>query len=217
MRVRSRCGLRSKHGKNYASRLFVVGQFLMVAAPSASGAPARFESPPTHLVIYSPFSINGGLAPGVKVTARASGYCWTGSLSDPRSDAWRCFRGNLIYDPCFSGSFVTKWVACPLSAPFGAHVLRLNLTKPLPFALADKTSDPTAGDPTTVRLTTGVTCVFADGATGTLAGMRLNYVCAGGAWLVGDPRRNTPTWTIFYVPRLSSSQIRTVGIATAYW
>jgi len=37
---------------------------------------------------------------------------------------------------------------------------------------------------------------FAEGATGTVAGLRLNYACRSRAWLVGDPQGNTAAWTI---------------------
>jgi hypothetical protein len=83
-------------------------------------------------VIYTPFTINDTLASRIKVDHTASGYCWEGSLAAERSDAWRCFIGNEIVDPCYSGP--QRWVACPS----GKGVIRINLTTPLPLRLADK-------------------------------------------------------------------------------
>jgi hypothetical protein len=188
-------------------------------ALSLAAAPGRAEGapPPTQVVVYSPFASGGALAAGVKLSGEANGYCWEGSMAAPRRDAWRCFHGNLILDPCFSASTVATWVACPVGTPYGARVLRLNLTKPLPLTLANRSRASTSGDPTTIRLVSGATCVLEEGATGTLAGMRLNYACPGGAWLVGDPRRTTPTWTILSVPRLSSRTTVRVAIAAATW
>lgn len=198
-------------------RVVLAAGLVLVAGTAVGSATARVTESPTQIVIYTPFTINGGLAQDVKVTARASGYCWEGSAVDQRADAWRCFRGNFILDPCFSASDIAKWVACPVGALFGPHVLRLNLTRPLPLALGNKTHDPTTYDPAAIRLTTGETCELASGATGTVAGMRYNYECPNGGWLVGDPHRGGPRWTIFSAPSLTSSQLKTVGIAIAYW
>jgi hypothetical protein len=191
----------------------------VVAALTASvgSAGAHLIGAPTRLVVYSPFTMSGTLTRGLKVTARVSGYCWEGSIVDERADAWRCFRGNYILDPCFSGTGVSSWVTCPTGALFGRDVLRLDLTKPLPASLANKDGDPTTRDPWAVELTTGVTCTSESGATGTVAGMRLNYACSNHGWLVGDPRRGSSTWTIFYAPNLSSRKLLTAQIAVAYW
>jgi hypothetical protein len=51
--------------------------------------------------IFHPFKADG--APTIHVRSR-SGYCYTGSLTIARSDAWRCFVGNYLYDPCFSAN-----------------------------------------------------------------------------------------------------------------
>ena len=37
------------------------------------------------------------------------------SIADARSDAWRCFLGNELHDPCFSGG--AAFVLCPLGTP----------------------------------------------------------------------------------------------------
>ena len=124
----------------------------------------------------------------------AKGSCWTHSLSTDRPDAWRCFQGNDIRDPCFaaSGSAV---VACA-EGPFSKRVVLLRLSKPL-------TSDE---NPTTkmlqpkrmpwgLRLTSGDTCVFVTGATDVVAGDRMNYACRKAGWIIGVPDRSTQIWT----------------------
>lgn len=198
-------------------RFLLTAVLLLGAASLVASASARRDPPPTQLIVYAPFTSNGALAHGVKMTAQASGHCWTGSETDPRSDAWRCFRGNEILDPCFSDANHAKWVACPVGAAFGTDVLRLKLTEPLPLAMANRTAEPTKDDPTDIRLTSGVSCAFAGGATGTVGGMRFNYDCPGGHWLVGDPHRDSATWTILYAANLTSKQLTTVEIATVYW
>src|SRR5207247_3667293 len=52
--------------------------------------------------------------------------------ADAGGDAYRCFVGNVIHDPCFAHqpSFA-KYVLCSLYLP-GSKVLRINLTQELP-------------------------------------------------------------------------------------
>ena len=93
------------------------------------GAASAGAGNSTRIVVYSPFTINGDLAAGVKVVKIARGSCFIGSLNSRRSDAWRCESGNAILDPCFSGGGASN-VACP--QPSDTRVLLLKLTQPLP-------------------------------------------------------------------------------------
>jgi hypothetical protein len=180
-----------------------------VARVGASAARTR-----TKIVVYSPFAITGGLAAGVKATRSGSGSCWEGSVEDQRSDAWRCTVGNYLYDPCYSGP--PKLVACPRDA-LGHRVLVIHLTAPLPRGKADPPLNTARALPVRVRLTNGRLCGFSGGATATIGGMRLNYACPHGAWLVGGPDRSTPIWTILYLASLKAAAARSIGIATAWW
>jgi hypothetical protein len=185
---------------------------LAVIVGAADGENSKIDSTSVHL--YSPF--NGGLlAGGVRVTKSARGYCWTSSDADPRPDAWRCFVGNYIYDPCFSDTVsYSNFVVCPLYRP-GSGVLRLNLTKRLPGGTY--TGDPTRHTPWAVRTVSGRWCTIITGATGLIAGMRINYGCTGGGFLLGSPRRSTPTWTIFYAANARANQFRPIPLAAAWW
>lgn len=86
--------------------------------------------------IFAPFN-GGSVAAGVKITKAADGYCWTGSSSDSgRPDAWRCFLGNYILDPCFSNEAdISGFVLCAAS-PWSS-VMKLRLTKSLPRSLGE--------------------------------------------------------------------------------
>jgi hypothetical protein len=186
--------------------------FALVFASVAAAASSPVK---TSVHLYSPFGA-GGLARGVHVARAAKGYCWTGSGADSRSDAWRCFVGNYIYDPCFSSQIdVANYVVCPLTNP-GSPVLRINLTKKLPPAGGSR-ADPTRFAPWTVKLVNGKWCSIFSGATGLIAGLRINHGCTGGRVLLGNPRRSTPTWTIFYAPNYHASQYQPVPIAQAWW
>jgi len=191
--------------------LMIVGAFLaasdvLTAKAALSTAPAR-----TSIVVYTPFTIDGQLTSGIKITRTISGSCWTGSEGSRRSDAWRCMSGNFIYDPCFSGP--RTWVAC-LS---GRGVIRMNLTKTLPRDYADPPLNTNTSDPSEVVLPHGITCSFAQGATGTVAGLRLNYYCSNKAWLLGSPNRRSALWAILYLPTLKATHARTVSILVARW
>lgn len=178
----------------------------MTAAAAPAGTPAR-----TKIVVYTPFTIDGQLTHGIKVVKRISGSCWTGSEGARRSDAWRCMSGNYIYDPCFSGP--PTWVACPS----GMGLIRMNLIKPLPRAYADPPLNTNTSDPSEVALPHGVTCSFAQGATGTVAWLRLNYACSNKAWLLGSPNRRSALWTILYLPSLRATHATTAPIYAARW
>jgi hypothetical protein len=199
---------------------FVVVMLTLVAASAPAsarvfGVPAAAQTT-TKVIVVSPFSEAGILARGLRIAKAQPGSCWTGSLVSGRSDAWRCFQGNFIHDPCFAPGYDAAWVACA-DYPWNRGLLRLNLTKPLPLSQGNRGSDdPTRGDPWGVQLANGNRCVFVNGATGFVAGMRINYFCTRGV-LVGSPRRTSQPWTIFYRATNSTRELRPLPIATAWW
>jgi hypothetical protein len=176
-------------------------------------AVASASSVATGVHLYAPFA-GGSLAAGIHVRRTASGYCWTTSSADARSDAYRCFVGNVIYDPCFAGTGPAGFVLCPLSGP-ASPVLRITLTKKLPRG--SSTRNPTRYPPWAVQLRSGRWCTILTGATGQIAGLRINYGCAGGGILLGNPRRATRTWTIFAARSLRSRTLTRAAIRSAWW
>lgn len=206
------------------SRMLLVIFCIIVVASAAdwvvgrgAAQQGRNAARATKIVVYSPFTVRGVLAAGIRIVRTGSGYCWSGSNLSGRPDAWRCFRGNLIEDPCFSGSR-GSWVACPVGYPWQRQVLRLILTEPLPRRPGDSPPvDPTKGDPWAVQLTNGKRCRLISGATGAVAGLRINYGCTNGGSLVGSPRRRSSLWTIFYLGRVDSNRMTTVAISVAWW
>ncbi|MGH2832588.1 MAG: hypothetical protein ACRDK2_07415, partial [Solirubrobacteraceae bacterium] len=77
--------------------------------------------------IYQAFRSNG--SPAI-ATHSKSGYCWTGSGTIDRNDAWRCLVANNILDPCFSSAHAKGVVLCPI-APWEKSEIEIHLTKPL--------------------------------------------------------------------------------------
>ena len=100
-----------------------------------------------------------------------AGSCWTNSLAVWRADAWRCFVGNSIYDPCFA---VDGDVICGASPVTTTASFALELTEPLP---APTVPDDTSGHAWLAELPDGTVCEFATGATGGVDGERINYWC----------------------------------------
>ncbi|MGZ4402696.1 MAG: hypothetical protein ACXVRI_07595 [Gaiellaceae bacterium] len=92
------------------------------------------------------------------------------------------------------------------------------MTKSLPQDLANaEASDPTSGSPWALELAEGARCVKFTGATGAIAGLGISYGCSGGGVLVGEPRRRTATWTIFYGSGFKAKTLAERPIAEAWW
>lgn len=169
----------------------------------------------TGIILFSPWSPSG-VRQGFVVSGKVKGSCWTHSLASDRSDAWRCMAGNDIYDPCFSGSPHEGTVACA-EGPFSKNVVLMTLTK----ALADNVMLTgelgglrLRGAPWGLRLVSGDTCVFAQGATDAVAGVRLNYACARTGWILGLPDRSAAIWKARSVA-WPHDHVTQVGIAAA--
>ena len=168
----------------------------------------------TSLHLYAPFD-GGSVAPGIRVARSVRGYCWTSSIGDERSDAYRCFVGNVIHDPCFANSLgSSSFVLCPLYYP-GSKVLRIDLTKPLPQNQA--VGDPTRSLPWVVQLANGRWCGRVQGASGLVAGLPLTYGCSPKGVLIGFPHRTNPLWTIFFANGFQSTQYVADPIKAAWW
>jgi hypothetical protein len=189
---------------------------VLVCATSASSAdPSNLGARQTTIHLYAPFN-GAGIAAGVKVTSLGRGYCWENSLADGRQDAFRCFIGNGIYDPCFANTIIpSNFVLCPGGRP-DAGVTKLILTKKLPRAYPN--AKPTHHPPWVVRTSTGKWCGIITGATGDVSGLSIRYACTGGGILLGNPTRRTASaWTIFYATGYKANQFRPITLTAAWW
>ena len=202
--------------RQYRSLRALLALAAVAALPVSALAAGRLahQVTGTSIHLYSPFN-GGGAARIVRVAKAARGYCWTTSSTDSRSDAFRCFVGNFIHDPCFSNETVTTaYVLCPLYTPV-SKVLRIVLTKPLPGS--GRAGDPTRYPPWALRLSNRVWCEILSGATGLIAGMRIIIGCRDGGTLLGNPQRSSSTWTIFYTPKGATTEYHSVNISEAWW
>ena len=169
---------------------------VVIAVTAAAAVPAAASTTgSTHTIatVYEAFSYHGVVIPHATV---ADGYCWESSNVTRRVDAWRCFVGNTIFDPCFSSEFANN-VVCP--KPWNDTAVEINLTKPLPKA-SNRASPSLQLQPWAIQTASGANCVFASGASSLVGGKRLNYVCSAKLGLWGYPNRKSRTWTILSAP-----------------
>jgi hypothetical protein len=183
-------------------------QALVAALAAGLLAGAAAAAPlPTRLAHWS--------TQGAHVRTHARGYCWTSSIADARADAWRCFRGNEILDPCFTSR--AGAVLCPVGTPGSRDALELRLTKPLPRAEANSGRGATPGQPWVIVTSRGDVCYRLTGTIERHAGRPLDYECAGAAVLAGTANRTTPRWTIRLLPTAYAKRFVTVGVRVAWW
>jgi hypothetical protein len=138
--------------------------------PAKAGADPR---PATKTQSFHAYDAQGQLA--VKVADVASGSCWTTSVAAPAPDAYRCFAGNNILDPCFArpASSTPPEVAC-LATPWSAAEV-LTLTEPLPEPDPQLSRRAWA-----FQLDNGARCVASTGTVPQVQGIDLGYHCTDG-------------------------------------
>ncbi len=168
----------------------------------------------TSMSVYQPFTPHGS----IKLHVRSrSGSCISGSEAAPRREAWRCFSGNLVLDPCFSSTHRLGIVVCP-EAPWQSNAIKLRLTKPLPQRFANRTLPSQSRQPWALELVDGRRCRFEPGATNVVEGRRLNYFCGstGQEGLWGSPNRSAATWTILSAPLQATKLSESVAVSRAW-
>jgi hypothetical protein len=200
-----------------AIKLGALGAVLVLAAAAgvavAGVAVAGATATRTREVIYQAFTASG--APAIHVERTVKGSCNGGSSAADRDDAWRCFAGNFVYDPCFSSAKDTGIVLCPDGA--GATTgIEIKLTAKL--TLPNKRKPSTSVLPWAVETTSGAKCVLASGASSVLDGKRANYFCSktkDALW--GGPSRTTEPWTIYAAPGNAKKLTTKVKLSVAWF
>jgi hypothetical protein len=187
--------------------LALLGGALVVATAASAGTTATT----TH--IFQAFNSNGKSA--LRVTQSGHGTCNGGAESTDRDDAWRCFSGNYVLDPCFSSAKAKGILLCPY-APWSRAVFELKLRGKL--TNGDRGKASTSRAPWGIETTTGLKCLFATGATAAIGKSRLNYICGTGKdSLWGVPSRKSEPWTIYIASDSAKKLTRKVGVKTAWF
>src|SRR3954452_17419972 len=94
------------------TRLLVAA--VLLGSATLTAAPSQASTVRRH---FTPFNDQGEIKSSYHVQRR-SGDCNSSSFVDGRPDAWRCFTGNYIRDPCFE-SPVEADVAVCANSPWG--------------------------------------------------------------------------------------------------
>jgi hypothetical protein len=128
------------------------------------------------------------------------------SLISARPDAYRCFAGDVVHDPCFTSP---RGVVCP-ELPWARRATLLQLAV-----------DPAPGDgpiaaglPWGIELADGQRCAFLGGATDLVDDLRANYGCDHGT-VYGAPTGD-PQWMVRYRPE-GTDRLTTVAVTTAWF
>jgi len=186
----------------------------LLALPTLADATGDAAGQTTTATVYRAFHANGA---SVVHTHLRAGYCGSGSETAARGDAWRCFSGNLVLDPCFSFSRHSASVICP-SSPWSRTGIRLRLTSRLPVGFQTAPAPSTRAQPWALELGDGRRAVFASGASDSAEGMRLNYFFGSSAdeGLWGYPDRTSQPWTILIAPLAATQLSARVAIRRAW-
>jgi hypothetical protein len=170
----------------------------------------------TSLHVYTPW--HGSIpARGVVVDRTLLGACSHGSEVLTRADAWHCRVGSgRAYDPCFSNDRggIGAHVLCATS-PW-EDVVAIELTRALPYTLANPDRDPRQFPPWAMVTASHQECTLLNGSTGTIAGKRINYGCAGSGVLLDLPKRGV-IWTQAYASSFSAKGYRRVALREVWW
>jgi hypothetical protein len=189
-------------GRPRLPRRWLAPAVALVVVAGAGGAVASVLLRTQHTNRLAVFTPQGRLASRFHVGSRGSGYCWEASLAAQTRNAYRCFQGNEIHDPCFAASRHAASVAC-FTDPW-QPVTELRLTRPLPRPAA-AAQGPAL--PWTIVTTDGRRCVFMTGATALVANERINYGCTNGTYLIGSPDAGQPLWRIRSVRRFTVTEM----------
>jgi hypothetical protein len=188
-----------------------IATFLTAALIALHGAQIH-----TTLHVFTPWA--GSIpAAGVTIDKTLKGSCTRGSRVLTRADAWHCEAGGHTYDPCFSNS----------RAEVGAHVLcmaspwedgtAIELTARLPLNRANPGGNPERFRPWAMVTAAHQECdLVPDSSMGRIAGLPVDYACAGSSLLLGLPTRGT-TWTQAYAAATGVKKTSRVALRSVWW
>jgi hypothetical protein len=187
-----------------------VASVLVSAVLAFSGGQAR-----TTQHVFTPWA--GSIpARGVLIDKTFKGSCTHGSEVLTRFDAWRCFVGRRAYDPCFANTraVVGAQVLC-MRSPW-EDATAIELTKRLPLDLANPAGNPERFPPWAIVTAAGQECELVTSSLGRVAGLRINYACAGSGVLLDLPQRGE-VWTQLYAATTTAKTYRRVALRSVWW
>lgn len=195
--------------------LLVIGAAASLLIPKAWEAATQSPSV-TEVLLMRPWKF-GTLDPQIEVTGRHDSSCSASIISsDPES--LRCFTQggqSLVLDPCWPEFGEVVQAIC-LEDPWSGEGILVTPTVEEDDTGDERTVDLTPPTPWALELANGERCVLSGGATGSVAGMRLNYGCGGEeSWVVGEVDQRQKLWTVLYSPD-GSNEISQVAVTRAW-
>jgi hypothetical protein len=188
MTTRARRACRRPSGGMAPFPITIASLLMLVSALAACGAPTA--NPATRQVRISPVTASGTPAGGFRVAATAvNAMCEPGS--EAIGQAYRCFAGNAIYDPCWAEKAATPAVVC-LPYPWSRSEVILRLRASL--GAVPGQGGPGLGEPWGVELAGGQRCLLAQGAHTEFAGRVIDYYCSARLWLLRGLSERGPVW-----------------------
>jgi hypothetical protein len=170
----------------------------LAACSSAATSPAALTA--TKQVHVSPVGPDGGQARGFRTTMTiADANCEAGSESI--GQAYRCFAGNFVYDPCWAERAATPTVLC-VPVPWSATDIRLQVVAPLSAIPAG----PGTSEPWGVELADGQRCELEQGAHSLFDGRVIDYYCSSRLSLLRGLITSTAVWRAASVTVTSGKQ-----------
>jgi pimeloyl-ACP methyl ester carboxylesterase len=159
-------------------------------------AAIRGLTAPTRIVDLAPVEANGLPEPGDAITDRGAAQCEAGS--DSAGQAYRCFAGNGIYDPCWldNGDPAQSTVLCQ-EEPWSTQTIRLTVPAGGLPSFLGPAQRIDLGFPWGVQLSDGERCIAEQGSHGTFEGKVVDYAC-GTSYdhvLLRPLTRAAPQWT----------------------
>lgn len=157
----------------------ILGGFVAHAvalAPSSAEFPASTSAAQTRLINTRPVTVGSRPRAGLRIKVAAK-RATCGAGSDSVGNAYRCFAGNYVYDPCWADETPGRApsVLCQ-AAPWQHTLIRLKLKAGLaPFLSPARPRE--IRYPWGVQLTDGERCLAAQGAHGTAFGKVIEYGC----------------------------------------
>jgi hypothetical protein len=172
--------------------LLAAASVLAGCGSSGSGASVGPSTPKTAQVSISPVTSTGDPANGYRVTTHAAkASCSAGS--EAIGQAYRCFAGNTVYDPCWAEKAAAPTVLC-LAEPWLRTDAELRVTAPLtPIPSAEGGAG--IGEPWGVQLANGQRCVLEQGAHSLFDGKVIDYFCSDTLFLLRGLDMAPQIWT----------------------
>ena len=140
-------------------------------------------------------------APSVAPESRA-GVCYANSEIIALPNAWRCGVDNQVYDPCLMAlDGVT--IVCGVDPTGESPGFNVTLQEPLPAPAMTGQVYPAA---LLFELESGAICRWNSGASITIDGRRINYICSDLTQLLGEVDKSEPLWSIEQITSSSDGQ-----------